>query len=390
MEVQKMGKLKVRDKSTVEPPENIMMHVVWAILIFFNYNNLIFISMGRLTVMQSKLILFGLIVLFSVIGIAIRWRRCASFRSSFLDPIIGAGIYTILAYKEYYKYWTLAISIICLLIVAISFGFYFVKKIKGRYIFKIKNADKRMFVIKNRLAKAADVSSMCISGVMLLLIVPIAFNQIVNEGIIATKYNAINTVDSEDYFAELDIKDNLDTIEKIRCNERWKPLTIKERLEVCQAVVDCERAYWGIKAPVTVVLAELDDNIISDYCDEGTCGQKIIHIDKRSLESDDADVVLGSICHEMYHCFQYRLIEAYSNASEDEKLLRIYRHCDEYIDELANYQEASSSYEEFTKYYTQYLEYDSRVYAESAVLDYYYQIDYYQDNLEKFEGKILD
>lgn len=385
-----MGKLKVKDKSTVEPPENVMMHGVWAILIFFNYSNLIFISLGRLTVIQSKLILFGLIVLFSVIGIAIRWRRCASFRSSFLDPTVGAGIYTVLAYKEYYKYWTLAMAGICLLIVAVSFGFYLAKKIKGKYIFKIKNADKRMFVIKNRLVKAADVSCMWISGVMILLIVPIGFNQIVNGGIIAAKYNAINTVDSEDYFAGLDIKDNLDTIEKIRCNERWKPLTMSERLEVCQTVADCERAYWGIKDPVTVVLAELDDNIIGNYCDEGAGGQKIIHIDRKSLESDDADVVLNTICHEMYHCLQHRLIEAYDNASEDEKLLRIYRHCDEYIEELADYQDGSGSYEEYTKYYTQYLEYDSRVYAESAVLDYYYQIDYYQDNLERLEGKILD
>ena len=92
------------------------------------------------------------------------------------------------------------------------------------------------------------------------------------------------------------------------------------------------------------------------------------------MENDSVEEVLNSCCHEAYHGYQHRLVDAYNESSEENQRLRIYRNVVYYIEEFGDY---ADGYEDFCSYYSQRCEMDARAYAEDAVVDYYSRIDEY-------------
>lgn len=177
---------------------------------------------------------------------------------------------------------------------------------------------------------------------------------------------------------EQTIKKNMDTV-LLLLEENWKGLTLEERLRVMQVISDIEAHYLGLPYEITVEPQQMEETMKGYYSET----IKKIRINEEYLKICTASEALWICCHEMYHCYQYRLVEAYEDADRDLKNLRLYRESVLYQEEFHNYIYGQENYE---AYYNQHCEKDARTYAEEAVFDYYRRILEYQKELEKQSG----
>lgn len=294
-------------------------------------------------------------------------------RAVIADVLIGAGIYTILTYGNYYTKW------ICIL--TIIFGIFFVaysfcvliRKNKGKSLIQIKNKLRKRLIIKVRITKILNNTGLVLGGLSLLLILPISYNRIFNGGIIVSdaKYNLGSGFDTNYTENEYSLTANIDSISKIRNEREWKQLDIAQRLQVLQDICQCEENYFGLEHQVRVVMDDLDEYTLASYNDS----EKLITIDRQHLENDNPKDICETILHEMFHMYEHSLCKLYLDSNESQRKLRVFQHCDEYIKEMVNYQDGGDDYESFMSYYCQYMEADSRDYAHDAVEEYYSEID---------------
>ena len=66
---------------------------------------------------------------------------------------------------------------------------------------------------------------------------------------------------------------------------------------------------------------ELLDTTLASYLDE----THTLYINEDFLSGGPAKEVLTACCHEVYHAYQHRIVDAYHHADEREKDLQIYR-----------------------------------------------------------------
>ena len=162
------------------------------------------------------------------------------------------------------------------------------------------------------------------------------------------------------------IDNNIDAILLLQ-EEEWANLTTQEKLDILQTVANIEAHYLGLPNELNVGTANLDENTLACYNDR----THTISIDLNHLENDSVYDVLNSCCHEAYHSYQHRLVDAYNAADENSRGLRIYKLAVQYGQEFNNYVDGDH---DFCSYYYQDCEIDARDYAEDAVYDYYDRI----------------
>ena len=141
-------------------------------------------------------------------------------------------------------------------------------------------------------------------------------------------------------------------------------------MDVLQTVTNIEGRYLGIPNKLTVEAKELLDTTLASYLDE----THTLYINEDFLSGGPAKEVLTACCHEVYHAYQHRIVDAYHHADEREKDLQIYRKALLYSKEFENYTSGTENY--FT-YYTQQCEIDARSYAASAADEYMERIAEY-------------
>ncbi len=161
------------------------------------------------------------------------------------------------------------------------------------------------------------------------------------------------------------IAKNIDTVLLLQ-EEYWTELTVDERLSVLRTIADIETNYLGIPE-VDLCTEVLEENVLGHYVDE----TRTVTINLSYLSTEPAREMLSTLCHEVYHSYQHRLVEFYDTLTAEEKELLIFYEASRYKDEFANYIDGS---EDLEGYLAQYCERDSDNYAEEAILDYYHQI----------------
>ena len=62
-----------------------------------------------------------------------------------------------------------------------------------------------------------------------------------------------------------------------------------------------------------------------------------IVIDMDSLLNDLSWEVLDTVCHEAYHSYQHRIVDAFNNADGNSKNLKMFRKASSYASEFNNY-----------------------------------------------------
>lgn len=366
-------KMRMKDKSSISPLGCIMEYLYWMFVIFINYKNLTFIPLNDYSVATSKRILIACMVIASIIGTALRWKKCMTTRGVLADIMIGVGAYTIMVYKVYYASWIRVLFIIFLAFFIGYAGLVYSRKSRGKSILNIRNGNRKRFIIKSRTIRMMNVAGLVLGLTMFVLTIPITYNRIFHGGFVVAdvKQSSISGFDTNYTENEWGLTYNIDSISKIRSAESWEPLTTSQKLSVLQDVCNCESNYWGMDFKVSIVMDDLSEYTLGSYCD----AERRIVIDKQHLENDAPEEILDTVLHEMYHAWEYSLVRLYLDSSESQRKMRVFQHCDEYIREMANYQDGGDDFESFMAYYCQYLENDSRLYAAEAVKEYYDEID---------------
>lgn len=353
----------MEDNNILEKWEFVLAHIFYVFITMFWYKNILFRCIGNLSFTESKIILWGLIILCSVIGILLEMKYRRTGGSIAINLLSGYGVYTVLTYYQIRPRMIKMVLVIAT-IITIAYGVL----IFGR---KIKNKRKYRKVVKRRMALAVTSMQTIFAGGMVIIMLFLGANIFSGSTII----NA--TVSEETQLAEVSnqtISNNMEEILQLQ-EEIWCGLTIEEKLNVLQIVADIERNYLGITNEINVGAANLEEHTLGCYRD--STHQIVISVD--SLLKDPADVVLDTLLHEVRHCYQHRLAEVYQNASDELKELRIFEEASLYASEFASYVDGD---EDYHSYYTQDCEVDAREYSQEALYDYYYKINEYLEENE--------
>ena len=162
---------------------------------------------------------------------------------------------------------------------------------------------------------------------------------------------------SEEYM----ISNNIDVI----CNfqeDVWSGLTTEEKIYSLQTIADIEVSRLGLPHQLTVRANTMSEILAAQYTDK----DHVIEINITYLD-ESAENLLNSVCHEAFHAFENRLVEAYNSVDKKYCNLRSFYHAEDYKNEFDNYVDADCS---TIDYYFQTCEIDAREYGEKEAMFY--------------------
>lgn len=269
---------------------------------------------------------------------------------------IPFGLYTLPTYAK-----TVNGLIYGVMLAAVAFSIAYTALLMSN---KIKNRSYKRQIIKNRLYKCFCTSQSFIAVGMLTVMLALGVNGLFGINIINPSIRSVKGSDDGQTIAN-----NIETI-KLLQEDEWRKLSTKRKIDVLQTVANIEAHYLGLPNELNVGAANLDEDIWGDYIDS----KHVIRISLNHLENSSARDVLNTCCHEAYHGYQYRMIDAYNDVSPDFRRLRLYNRAEAYAEEFDNYAESD---EDIIAYYSQACESDARDYADYAVDDYYEKIEKY-------------
>lgn len=329
-------------------------HIFWALIAWIWYKNIMFRCIGTHSLAESRWLLWETVIVSCIIGIVFEVKNNRNGFSVFCNLMLGFGIYTVLVYMPVRK----MLIVVTLSIVAVQ-STIFVGLIMCR---KIKNKQKTGKIILRRITRSFMVSKQLLAVGLAFIVFVSGAGTFFGSGIA----NASKKPATKENINEQTIANNIETVLLLQ-DELWETLTAQQKLDVLQTIANIEQRYLGLPNELNVAAGNLRDGVLAYYTDN--THEVIISFD--SLLNDSSWELLNSVCHEAYHSYQHRLVDAYSSADKTTKSLRIFRKASSYADEFSNY---ISGETDFCSYYSQDCESDARDYAEEAVLDYYTKV----------------
>ena len=147
--------------------------------------------------------------------------------------------------------------------------------------------------------------------------------------------------------------------------KKWESLSIAQKVCAAQTICDIEAEHLGLPTKLILGISVMADGKAAYYRDDTMS----VYININFFEKADPVSVLKTICHEVYHSYQHRLLDAYENADESTKNLIIYEKARVYINEFKNYVNCT---ENVKKYSEQQCEKDCDEYARMRYVHFYY------------------
>ena len=361
------GVTDLKTNNTLSKQSFIIYHIIWTIISFLWYKNIIFRCIDKYSLAQSKVIFWCIIVASCLFGIILEIKNSRNRFNVLLNIVFGFGLYTVHAYIQI-RTTLIMITLFVAAVLSIGFGIYIICR-------KIKNKMNSKRIIKKRLVRSLSLTRQILSLGFALIICCSAVSPFFDSTII----NASAKPATQSNLSEQSLANNIETI-KLLQDDLWKELSVKEKLNVLQTVANIEQRYLGLPNELNVGAANLREGVSAEYKDD--THQVTINLD--SLLNSSSWELLNSVCHEAYHCYEHRLVDVYSSSNEENRNLRIFHHADSYTEEFSNY--ISGSAEDFYSYYNQVCEKDARNYAEEAVVDYQQRIMEYINSKDDYSG----
>lgn len=351
----------MKEKSTKTLGEYWFDCLLYLVISWVWYDGLLFRCLPGMTFSGSKSVLWAMIVVSVLLCSFALYRKMRTSWTLSIALIIPFGLYTVLAYRQTVGKWMLIVlSVVTSLTIAYS-AFLLTRKIKnGRSLRK---------VIKWRIHRCCYAIQSSLAVALILVIGIIGIQGVFGDNIINSSIAATTNNQS----ISQTISNNIDTVLLLQ-EEEWNDLTTQEKLDALQTVANIEAHYLGLPNELNVGAANLGEYTLACYNDR----THTISIDLNHLENGSVYDVLDSCCHEAYHSYQHRLVEAYKSADEQMKGLRIYKPAIKYGEEFSDYSDGDYDY---CSYYYQDCEMDARDYAEDAVDDYYRRIEAYLNDI---------
>ena len=351
-------------KNTKGRIEFIIDHVWWAFIAWIWYRNILFRCLGYHSLKESKLILFGMILLCCTAGIFLQMKRQRNSISVLMNLLAGFGLYAVIVYFPIKrKFILISIAIAAVLAAACSI-LILCQKIKRKRKFKR--------ILLRRVIKAGRVSRnlICISFAVIML--SIGINAVFGTALITPSSVAPAKRSNVE---EQTISNNLDILRNLQ-EEKWSKLSVDEKLDVLQTIANIEQRYLGLPHELNVGAENLKEDLAGYYSDS----EHLIVVSMDSLLNDTPYMLTNTIAHEAYHCLQHRMVDAYNEASDELKPLRLYNGASVYKEEFSDYVDG---FKDFCGYYLQKCEEDARRYAENAADEYFERLDEYIDLAEQ-------
>lgn len=339
----------IKDRSTKTLTSFLLTCGGYAIAAFIWYRNLLFRCMPGMTYSQSRLLLSGMMVGCILLGAFVLFRRRRTDWTALVCLLLPCGFYTMLTYRTVLGRLPAAVFAAAGLLTAGNA----LHVLTG----KIRSADRRR-VLHNRLYHCCCAAHSFLAAGMAVILLTLIGRAMFGTALVQP------SVEAQTGIAEQVTQGNTDILLRLQPGE-WQELEVKEKLDVLQTVANIEANRLGLPNELNVGGSNLSDGTLGSYDDR----MHAIHINLELLETGSPDEALRSCCHEVYHSYQYRLVEAREAAGEELAGLRLFRSAAEYAEEFADY-ESGGSGEEFYAYYAQHCEEDARAYAEEAVQRY--------------------
>jgi cbb3-type cytochrome oxidase subunit 3 len=359
-----IGEKKSGMKNTLSFKEFLLVQLLWIETGYIWYGKIIFTNLSGMTKNQSQLVLLGIVIGVVVINLifSVRWSRNSV--SAFFTMLTAFGIYTSFAYYKYVSdmynligmiaAWVIIFISLLLLggtVYALTY-----KKIKNQKKIKVRFAQAEYSSMRNIVGATAVVAMIGLVGKSYIY------------GSIAEPENVAAIEVTEIYDIENSFDYNIDMMVGL-ASETWKTLSVEEKMDILQVLVNIEGRYLGFDKTIRVVADNLDRSILGYYVDED--GLIVINI---SLLFEEPQSIVKTVEHECRHAAQHTLVRIYNELDEAQQNSIYMYEASVYKTEFENYVDGEESY---YQYYAQECESDARSYSEEAVNDIYNRIDEY-------------
>ena len=271
-------------------------------------------------------------------------------RKTFLRKVFNItmplGIYTVITYFEHSKKVFAVLGIVALVALVLY----------GLLIFtaRIKNKRRKTRIIAKRIRKFLKGGDFVVNILMTVIVVGICAR------VFVTGFAFSSPTESVKSFEEA----KQHTVEKhmeklsLLAEDEWEKLTISEKLDVLQTVVNIEVNRLGCDTNIRVGASSQRQDIFGNYNKK----KKTITVDRDHLMGSTPSEVLCTVLHECRHAYQERLVAAYDSADEIYKNLAIFKEAAEFKDGFENYGSRD--------YYSNPIEADARTYSRLMTREY--------------------
>lgn len=341
----------MREKNTMSKEEFAFENGMWTFASLAEYRMLLFRCIPGITLFASEVIFFLLAIVFITFGMQITFMRRRTPLSVVVNIALPFEIYTAISYYDY-------IPVLILLAIGLSAVLMIV------YFTLVFLLNKR----QNTSANIRQKLDLCFHGsrtisclCMMIVIIPLAVNVIVG----GTEAFKSTYAEKPSSYTTASISENMDVLVNLR-QDKWGKLTSKEKINTLQTVANIEASYLGLPHELNISVNNLGDSLIAQYKDD----THEIEINSDWLDKLNAKGALDAVCHEAYHAYECRLVDAYDSMDETYKNLLDFDIILSYKENFQNYVEGDS-----IDYFMQACEIKARRYAEDATTDYYQEIE---------------
>ena len=347
----------MKDHSTMSTT-GFLFNIAWKYALgFVWYKALLCRVIPQWGIHNSVFLLCGMGLSFALVASVLLHRWKTGWSSS-ACAVLPFGVYTVLTYAKTFETF-IVITVSAALLIGVAYSSLL---LTGR-IPCVRPAVRRK-IIWNRILRCIYAFLCIASAALMILMVGIGWNGYFSTGLLSASV-AAKGADVEEINADT-ITANIDHVLKLQPHI-WEELGTRDRLNVLQTVCNIEAHYLGIRDPVTIQATNLSEDTLGAYRDD----MRLVLISLNHLENDPVEEVLDTVLHEVHHCYEHRLIEAYQETAPELQTLRLFRNASQYAQEAGNY---VNPREDYFGYLNQSLELDSDTYAEHGVQEYYYRI----------------
>lgn len=328
--------------------------VIFALIYRFNC----FSGIYGITVFQSKLVFWALVVFLIPLGMYITHTKRRNYVSVLVNIALPFEVYTIMSTFRYIPIVYIIVFTIAILISLLYFCLILFRKTNH------KNHIKQIVI--NRI-KFASLGTRTIVAVLLLaIILPLCIQTAFGYELISSRIDVRIADSSDDKWS---LSNNIETVAKLH-ESTWKTLSLTDKLDVLGIVKNIEMRYFGIYHEVYLDTGNLDDNVLGCY----NFKEHRITIDIEHLKSDSSEEVLNTLLHECKHVYDRVCVELYNHVDNDYKDMLIFYNISKYKQDFNNYTDCD---ENPFGYYLQSVEISAREYSELATLEYFEHINKY-------------
>lgn len=248
-------------------------------------------------------------------------------------------------------------------------------------VHEVKKA-KKSIRKKREILKSVQVLTTAVCVFAIVLSVPagvmtnkLLSNRTVDESeIITSSIEATNNADAKDNsLIKAHLKDVMPIIDGT-----YNELSLAERLDIFQIIVNLECTYFGSSIAVPVIIKPFSSENGTTYAYYNN-GKETIYLNESVFNDLDVEDALYIVLHETYHVYQHEQKKLYESVPDELKNLSTLSGAKECKEGLDNY---ISSGENYSEYKNQLIEQDADAYAYVTTAEYLKLIKQYANDEE--------